>query len=177
MGLNKKTQTNALYLLQGKIIKAATKENGTIEKNGKFYEEFNSINGRLTDFKIVDGYQEGEQSVALQITDLSEVYTLYFGLKSGYWRSFARAIENADLMTEIELFPVSKTENEIKKSSLLMKQNDNWLKAKYTYENMGDMPNALPVEVNGKTVYDYTAQNEFLISKIKAKFVSEKLPF
>ncbi len=177
MGLNKSTQsTNALYLLQGRIIKGATKETGTYEKNGKYYEEFNSISGRLTDFKIVDGYT-GDKEVALTIDCLDEKYTMYFGVNSGYFKSFARSIENADLLSEIELFPTFKEENGIKKSSLIMKQNDEWIKRVYTVSNMGDMPPALPVEVNDKVEYDYTAQNKFLIEKIIAKFGAEKLPF
>lgn len=177
MGLNKSTQsTNALYLLQGRIIKGATKETGTYEKNGKYYEEFNSISGRLTDFKIVDGYT-GDKEVALTIDCVGDKYTMYFGVNSGYFKSFARSIENADLLSEIELFPTFKEENGIKKSSLIMKQNDEWIKRVYTVSNMGDMPPALPVEVNDKVEYDYTAQNKFLIEKIIAKFGAEKLPF
>ncbi len=176
MGLNKKQTTNALYLLQGRIIKGATQDTGTYEKNGKYYEEFNSISGRLTDFKIVDGYT-GDKEVALTIDCTGETYTMYFGVKSGYFKSFARSIENADLLSEIELFPTFKEENGIKKSSLIMKQNDQWIKRVYTADNMGDMPPALPVEVNDKVEYDYTAQNKFLIEKIIAKFGAEKLPF
>ena len=177
MGLNKSTQsTNALYLLQGKIIKGATKETGTYEKNGKYYEEYNSISGRLIDFKVVDGYT-GDKEIALTIDDLTIKYTMYFGLNSGYFKSFARSFENVDLLKEVELFPTFKEENGIKKSSLIMKQGEEWIKRIYTSESMGDMPPALPVEVNGKVEYDYTAQNKFLIDKIIAKFEAAKLPF
>ena len=177
MGLNKSTtSTNALYLLQGRIIKGATKETGTFEKNGKYYEEFNSISGRLTDFKIVDGYT-GDKEVALTIDCVGDKYTMYFNVNSGYFKSFARSIENADLLKEIELFPTFKEENGVKKSSLIMKQNEEWIKRVYTFSNMNDMPPALPVEVNDKIEYDYTAQNKFLIDKIIAKFGAEKLPF
>ena len=58
-----------------------------------------------------------------------------------------------------------------------MKQGEEWIKRIYTSDNMGDMPSALPVEVNGKVEYDYTAQNKFLIDKIIAKFEAAKLPF
>jgi hypothetical protein len=177
MGLNKSTQsTNALYLLQGKIIKGATKETGTYEKNGKYYEEFNSISGRLIDFKVVDGYT-GEKEIALTIDDLSDKYTMYFSLNSGYFKSFARSFDNVDLLKEIELFPAFKVDNGTKKSSLLMKQSGEWVKRYYTVSTMFDMPAALPVEVNGKVEYDYTAQNKFLIDKIIAKFEAAKLPF
>ena len=176
MGLNKSQKTNALYLLQGRIIKGATKEQSTFEKNNKYYEEFNSISGRLTDFKVVDGYT-GDKEVALTIDCTGEMYTMYFGVNSGYFKSFARSIENADLLKELELFPTHKEENGIKKSSLIMKQNDEWIKRVYTVANMGDMPPAVPVEVNDKIEYDYTAQNKFLIDKIIAKFEHSKLPF
>ena len=177
MGLQKKSQqTNALYLFQGKIIKGATQEQSTFEKNGKYYEDFNSIVGRLTDFKVVDGYN-GDKEVALTIDCTGEIYTMYFGVRSGYFKSFARSIENADLLKELELFPTHKEENGVKKSSLIMKQNDEWIKRVYTVSNMNGMPPAVPVEVNDKIEYDYTDQNKFLIEKIIAKFGAEKLPF
>jgi hypothetical protein len=177
MGLNKQTQsTNALYLLQGKIIKGATKETGTYEKNGKYYEEFNSISGKLVEFKVVDGYT-GDKEIALTIDDLDDKYTMYFSLNSGYFKSFARSLENVDLLSNVELFPTFKEENGIKKSSLLMKQGEDWIKRVYTVDNMGKMPPAMPVEVNGKIEYDYAAQNKYLIDKILAKFEAAKLPF
>ena len=58
-----------------------------------------------------------------------------------------------------------------------MKQNDGWIKRFYKVDNMGEMPSALPVELNGKVTYDYTAQNSFLIGELLAKFEEEKLPF
>lgn len=177
MGLNKQIQTNALYLSQGEIIKAATKENFDFEKNGKYFERFKSISGHLTGLQIVKGYNEGEHDAAFTIKDGDEVYTMYMGLKSGYWRSMSRCLENANLMLEMEIFPTYKVENDIKKSSIIIKQNDTWLKAKYTYDNMGDLPQSMPVEVNGKTIYDNTAQNDFLIEQLKLKFAKEILPF
>ena len=58
-----------------------------------------------------------------------------------------------------------------------MKQGEEWIKRVYTVDNMGKMPPAMPVEVNGKVEYDYSAQNKFLIEKISAKFDAAKLPF
>jgi hypothetical protein len=82
-----------------------------------------------------------------------------------------------DLLSNVELFPTFKEENGIKKSSLIMKQGEEWIKRVYTVDNMGKMPPAMPVEVNGKVEYDYSAQNKFLIEKISAKFEAAKLPF
>ena len=176
MGLNNNQTNNALYLFQGKVITGATKDSHTLEKNGKFYNQFDSISGRITDIKIVDGY-EGSQDVAITITDLGESYTLYFGVNTSYFRSFARSIKNVDFTKTIEFRPTYKVENDIKKVSLLMKQNDVWVKRFYKVDNMGEMPSALPVELNGKVTYDYTAQNSFLIGELLAKFEEEKLPF
>ena len=39
------------------------------------------------------------------------------------------------------------------------------------------MPSALPVEVNGRVEYDYTAQNNFLLAELFAKFEEQKMPF
>ncbi len=176
MGLNNNQTNNALYLFQGKVITGATKDSYTLEKNGKFYNQFDSISGRITDIKIVDGY-EGSQDVAITITDLGESHTMYFGVNSSYFRSFARSVKNVDFTKNIEFYPTYKVENDIKKVSLLMKQNDTWIKRFYKVDNMGEMPSALPVELNGKVTYDYTAQNSFLIGELLAKFEEEKLPF
>ena len=65
MGLQINSQsTNALYFFQGKIITGATKESHTLEKNGKFYNQYDSVSGRVTDVKVVKGY-EGSQEIAL----------------------------------------------------------------------------------------------------------------
>lgn len=176
MGLNKNQSTNALYLFQGKIITAATKENHTLEKNGKFYNQFDSVDGRITDVRIVDGY-ESNKDVALTITDIEGSYTMYFGVNSNYFRSFARSIKNVDFSKNIEFFPTYKKEGEKISTSLLMKQDGNWIKRFYTRENMGEMPVALPLEVNGKTTYDYKDQNDFLIGELISKFEAERLPF
>ncbi len=176
MGLNKNQSTNALYLFQGKIITGATKESHTLEKNGKYYNQFDSVDGKVTDVKIVSGY-EGSQDLALTITDVEGSYTMYFGVNSSYFRTFARSVKNVDFVKNIEFYPTYKKEGDKIQTSLLMKQDDNWIKRHYTKDNMGDMPSALPVEVNGKITYDYAVQNEFLLNELMGKFEKEKAPF
>lgn len=177
MGLEKNTKTNnALYLFQGKIITAATKESHDLEKNGKFYNQYDSLTGTVINVKVVDGY-EGGKDLCLTISDEGTDYNLYFGVNSSYFKSFARSVKNVDFSSRIEFYPTFKVENDIKKTSLLMKQKDEWIKRFYTVENMGEMPSALPVELNGKITYDYSAQNDFLIGELMSKFEKEKLPF
>lgn len=176
MGLNNSKSTNSLYIFQGKILSSGTQANHDIEKNGKYYLSSDSVSGKITDIKMLDGY-EGSKDLAITITDLDENYTLYFGVNSSYFKSFARSVKNIDFMSSIELVPTYKVENDIKKASLLMKQKDNWIKRFYKVDNMGDMPSALPVEINGKVTYDYTAQNNFLIGELFAKFEEQKMPF
>ena len=176
MGLNKSKQSNALYLFQGSILSSGTKESHDLEKNGKFYHTANSVSGEITNIKLVDGY-EGSKDLAVTINDLDEDYTLYFGINSTYFKSFARSVKNIDFRSTIELAPTYKLENEVKKVSLVIKQNDVWIKRFYKADNMGDMPAALPVEVNGRIEYDYTAQNNFLLAELLAKFEEQKMPF
>jgi len=176
MGLKKHQSTNALYLFQGKIITAATQGSHDLEKNGKFYNQFDSIEGRITNVKIVDGY-EGNKDVAITISDIENTYTMYFGVNSNYFRTFARSVKNVDFGSNIEFYPTYKKEGEKISTSLLMKQKDKWIKRFYTVDNMGNMPSAMPVEVNGKVTYDYKDQNEFLIQELLTKFDEEKLPF
>ncbi len=179
MGLNKQTQSkNAVYCFQGKLITATTeKSSTTIEKNGKLYETYNSLEGTISDIKIVDGY-EGSKDIVISITDFEqETYHLQFGVNSGYFRSFSRMFPNLDVTKSFEIFCTYKEEDGKSKSGIVIKQNDSWVRRFYTYENMGDCPIAIPVEVNGNTTYDYTAQNNFLIDAISTKFASQKLPF
>ena len=96
MGLNNSKTTNALYLFQGKILSSGTKESHDLEKNGKFYQTANSVSGKITNIKLVDGY-EGSKDLAVTINDLDEDYTLYFGVNSTYFKSFARSVPNIDL--------------------------------------------------------------------------------
>jgi hypothetical protein len=73
--------------------------------------------------------------------------------------------------------PTYKQDGDKKQSSLLIKQNGEFLKRKYTNESMGSLPVAMPVSLNGKVSYDYTAQTEDLIEEISAIFDAAKLPF
>lgn len=178
MGLNKQTTTkNAVYLFQGKMITPATeKSSTTIEKNGKLYETHKSLEGSINDIKVVDGYQD-QKDLLISITDSGETYHLQFAINSGYFKSFSRMFANVDTTRTLELFPTFKEDDGKSKSGLVILQNGSWVKRFYTYENMGNCPVAMPVEVNGNVTYDYSKQNEFLIGEILSKFEEEKLPF
>jgi len=179
MGLNKQTTTkNAVYLFQGKMITPATeKSSTTIEKNGKIYETHKSLEGRISDIKVVDGYQD-QKDLLISVNDAeNETYHLQFAINSGYFKSFSRMFKNVDTTRTLELFPTYKEDDGKSKTGMVILQNGDWVKRFYTYENMGECPVAMPVEVNGIVTYDYSKQNEFLISEILAKFEEEKLPF
>ncbi len=178
MGLNKQTNTkNAVYCFQGKMITAATeKSSTTIEKNGKLYETYNSLTGKITGVNVVEGY-EGSKDLVVSITEDGETYNLQFGVNSGYFRSFSRMFPNVDTLKDLEIFCTFKDEDGKSKSGIVIQQDGVWVRRFYTYENMGNCPVAIPVEVNGSTTYDYTEQNNFLIESIISKFAKEKLPF
>tara|TARA_R110000868_G_scaffold370529_1_gene634012 strand:- start:26 stop:562 length:537 start_codon:yes stop_codon:yes gene_type:complete len=178
MGLNTNQNTNnALYILQGKIVKVATQETGNFEKNGKYYQAFDSITGLLTGFAIVDGYKDGDKDAVLKIKDGTDEWILKFGVNSGNFTSWSKSIQNADLLKELELVPTYKQDGDKKQSSLLIKQDGEWIKRKYTNDSMGELPVAMPVSLNGKVSYDYTAQLDYLINEISTIFDEAKLPF
>ena len=67
MGLNKTQNTkNAIYCFQGKMIRSANKSETTIEKNGKFYEPYDSVSGiimpnnRSVDIDYVEDFNYAE---------------------------------------------------------------------------------------------------------------------
>ena len=178
MGLNKTQNTkNAIYCFQGKMIRSANKSETTIEKNGKFYEPYDSVSGIIRDIQVLQGYSEGTQDLCITLNDGEDNYSLYFGVNSSYFKSFAKMFPNLNVTNTVEIFATYKEEDGKKKVGMVMKQDEEWIKRAFTYENMNGCPPAIPVEVNGLTSYDYTEQNEFLIDNIKTIFAKEKLPF
>jgi hypothetical protein len=178
MGLNKsQNSNNAVYFFNGRVNMPSLKTETTIEKNGKHYEQFESISGRISHIQVVKGYQENTKDLLLTLTDIDDSYLIRFGLNSSYFRSFSRMFPNLNLTDSLEIFPTMKMDGDKEKNGLVIKQKDVWIKRFYTQENIGEMPIAIPVEVNGNTQYDYKNQNDFLISMIEKKFASEKLPF
>lgn len=178
MGLNKTQNTkNAVYCFQGKMITAANKSETTIEKNGKFYEPYNSISGIIRDIQVLKGYTENTQDLCITLQDGEESYNLYFGINSSYFKSFSKCFPNLDVTATVEIFATYKEEDGKKKVGLVMRQDEEWIKRAFTYENMNGCPQAIPVEVNGETSYDYTDQNAFLLENIKTIFAKDKLPF
>jgi len=178
MGLNKSNNTqNAVYCFQGKMITPANKSETTIEKNGKYYEPYNSISGIIREIETVKGYAEGEQDLKVVLEDAGVLYSLVFGVNSSYFKSFSKMFPNLDVTNTVEIFATFKEEDGKKKTGIVMQQDGVWIKRAFTYENMGKCPQALPVEVNGKVNYDYTEQNAFLLKNINSIFAKKKLPF
>ena len=178
MGLNKsQNENNAVYFFNGRVNMPSLKTETTIEKNGKHYEQFESISGIIRNIEIVKGYNENTRDVLVTLSDIDDSYMVRFGLNSAYFRSFSRIFPNLNVAETLEIFPTMKMEGEKEKNGLVIKQKGEWMKRFYTLENMGKMPIAIPVEVNGSTQYDYKDQNDFLISEIQLKFDAEKMPF
>ena len=173
MGLQKPQNTNnAVYFFNGRVNMPSLKTETSIEKKGKHYEEFGSISGTITKIEFVKGYQANTRDILVTLTDSDDSYLVRFGLNSPYFRSFGRMFPNIDISKSVELFPTMKIENDKEKNGLVIKQGEEWIKRFYTVENMGDMPIAIPVEVNGATQYDYKDQNDFLINNILIDFPS-----
>jgi hypothetical protein len=166
--------TNAVYFFDGKVNLPAQKSETTIEKNGKFYEQFESMNGFISDVQVVDGYEAKTKDMIIFMSDDQDTYQIRFGVKSAYFRSFSRIFPNIELSKEVYIYPTQKTVEGEKKNGLVVKQGEVWLKRYYTMDNMENMPIAIPIEINGKTEYDYSDQNEFLISQIDASFAELK---
>ena len=171
MGLNKSQNTNnAVYFFNGRVNMPSVKTETTIEKNGKHYEQFESLSGTITNIEFVKGYQENTRDVLVTLTDSDDSYLVRFGLNSAYFRCFGRMFKNIDISESLEIFPTMKMDGDKEKNGLVIKQGSEWIKRAYTVENMGDMPIAIPVEVNGGTQYDYKDQNDYLINEILTKF-------
>jgi len=181
MGTISNEQTNnVFYLNEGRVIQRTNETSGdnVFEKNGKFYKSFDGISGRIINVEKKSGY---ESNIDVRITLLDDDQTtknyLEFTIGSGYWISFSKAFPNLDVNATVELYPTFKIEEGTKKTSLLMKQNGEWLKRFYSVDNKADLPEPKTVTVKGKTVYDYEDQENFLFDLICKKLKNDSLPF
>lgn len=80
----------------------------------------------------------------------------------GYWFNLSKMLQNADLSLPVTFSPSYKDE----KASMFLSQNGTSLKCKYTRDNPGDLPLAESATVGKKTIWDFSAQNEFLMNEL-----------
>lgn len=166
----KKSETNGTFLnlIQGKLAKRTTQENADLSKGDKHYELFSSLQGVIKNATLVDGYEDGDKEMQLKVEDDGEIYIINVRVGSGYWVSLSRAFPNFDLDKPITIEPTSKKDGEYDVTGMVFKQNGEWVKRYYSIgnENLDNLPPPKEMEINGKTIFDYSEQNNYLAEEI-----------
>ncbi len=145
-------------------------------KEGKFqlktgdntFTEYNCLSGKITNLYVAEKEWEGETYKVVNITVADEGGRYNFGvnLGSGLGRATLYKICNANLAEEMEFVPNTERDNP-KHQSMFIKQFGVNVKNKWTKDNPGDMPPLETATVGKKTVYDSSAQEEYLIKYLE----------
>ena len=145
-------------------------------KEGKFYVAkemknpdavgYPELEGTIVGFNIVDDEYEGQtiRKLVIKLQDEEgENYILSIGFESVYASQLINFLKNADLKDKLSLVgTMREDENKNKKYSILVKQNNVFLKAYYTKDNPNGMPPLKQVIVNKKKTWDKTDLLDFL---------------
>lgn len=161
------------------VVKAQENEEGATSRTYKVKdtgEEKTVWEFRYPSFTgdIEGAYFDSTQYGDFFCVDLSvpdgETYQLRINVDSRLFEQFAKRIPNIDkdLPLTIGAFTDDK-----KRNAIYMNQGKSKVLYAYTRDNMNGMPAAEGKEVRGKTVWDYTDQNNFLYELAKNWFPSK----
>lgn len=159
MGGLKENSGNVTFVGITKGNLAVRQQDGTV----KAYRSLGGIVKKVT-FAMNTPRNGGNpfETANFLIDNNGEAYVLSLFVDSRYFLSLCNFLKNADLSREVEISPSEKTNEEGKKiQTCFVKQDDKNLRAAYTKDNLGDMPQLEVRQENGKTVYDNSAQIQF----------------
>lgn len=185
MGLVNNNGKIFLGVTDGKITQLAKEDTPgakKTEKNGKITWKVyhDAIEGVITDIKIRENEFNGEtiKSWALTINDMGDTYQLEVGVKGGYGNSLIKALANpeVDFTQPIKITPWMKVVNEKKKTAIYVSQGDKQIDLYFTKENPNGMPDATTVKFQGKDVWDFYEQMQFLEKYVETKIKPQLKP-
>lgn len=188
MGLNNLTSGNLLYIVKGKIeqIVQAGTEGAIVKENGAIVKQYNNITGHIVDFSVKDSKFAGKRDLYLKLRDNEDggtEYTLVFGIGTGYFTSFARAVPNINIAEPVSLSFLYRKENDEVDSAIFVRQGSNFenlVERYYKADNkaaMKELPEPNKVTVKGLDVWDYTEQEDFLLNVLREQIEEEAMPF
>lgn len=144
---------------QGGTFKYLKIKDGKIKMSGD-ETPYDELSGVIVDLVVEDAAFEGRPYEQLNCVVQSEgdLYKLQMNFDSSIAQSFLSFIKSADLSKELTIVPIEKVEMkngaEVKKRSVIMKQDGNWLKAYYTKDHPNGLPPMKQVTVSGKVLWD-----------------------
>ena len=143
------------------------------------------VEGVITGVKYQDrefewqGKKIHKRELVIDIQDGSDKYSLTDGVDSNSGIQLQNKLLNTDVGETIRISPSKKDDVRDGKpvvvtSGVFINVNNESIKQKYNKDNPGNMPDWNKVRVNGKDVWDKTAQIEFLEQEMLEHFKNAK---
>lgn len=179
MGLENREGGNWITIYNGKFSQKV-QENvaGAVQRTNKLgktvHEKFyDSFTGKLVNIRTQDG-SYGRNWI-FDFRDNGEVFHLNLGYSNSFATAFLKMLPNIDVTKEMQVSPSVKEVDGKNRSSLFVKQGDNWIKSAYTKENPNGMPDLKQVKIKGQLAWDDTERMEFLEAMVNEEILP-KLP-
>lgn len=176
MALGNRESAIYLSIRNGKVYRySKTQQEGTVtitNKNGedRFYFVYDYVDGIVTSIKTKKDSFAGQEKTFLVVTlsDEGENFSIEIDIQSNYFQSFANAVINGDVNQTFKLIPTLKEVDGKKNTGMIIMQNGQALKWKYTKDAPGDMPNiVITKNKKGEVVdVDRDERNNFLFTQL-----------
>lgn len=179
MGLENREGGNFITIFNGKFSQRVQEgTEGAVARKNKLdklvYEKFyDNFTGKLVGIKTQDGAY-GKQWI-FSFQDALDVYHLNLAYSNSFATAFLKMLPNIDLTKEMLVSPSIKEVEGKMKSSLFVKQGENWIKSAFTRENPNGMPQLKQITVKGQLVWDDTDAMAFLEEMVNRDIIP-KLP-
>lgn len=165
MGLqNRNTNLKYVRIADGKFYLSSDKEKT---------QPYDELAGVIVDMGTRVDEFEGKKvkKMFINLKDAEDTYAVAFPLESSYTSTVVSFLKNADLTQPLVLIPVMKTEKDGKeKRSLLVNQNNKFVKSYFTKEHPNGLPRFKEVMLNGEKKFDKTEYLQFIQDVINNEF-------
>jgi len=137
----------------------------TNTKNEEYYAQvYDEFTGYVKGIEFKQSnLKEDQMDVVITIdTHEDHLTKLQTKVGGGYWFNLSKMLLLADLSLPVTFSPSYKDE----KASMFLSQDSTSLKCKYTKDNPGDLPQGEKLVAGKTVVWDFSAQNEFLMNEL-----------
>ena len=164
--LGKKDSIIYLAVADGKIVRrvkepTANSRQRTTKEGKTVHEElYDYATGLITDITTRENDYGKFWNVVM--TDGSSTYVLQFKYSGGNATSFLKSIPNADVTKTITIMPKMQTVGDKKRASLVLIQDNQAIRWKWTKDNPGDVPQLRKIKVKGIEQWDDSDMMDYL---------------
>ena len=155
-----------LAVADGKIVRrvkepTANSRQRTTKEGKTVHEElYDYATGLITD--ITTRENDFGKFWNVVMTDGSSTYVLQFKYSGGNATSFLKSIPNADVTKTITIMPKMQTVGDKKRASLVLIQDNQAIRWKWTKDNPGDVPQLRKIKVKGIEQWDDSDMMDYL---------------